>query len=414
MLHESHPGIARMKSLARSYMWWPGMDKDIEHQVKACSDCQSTRKDPPPVPLHPWTWPERPWSRVHIDYAGPMEGKMFLLMMDAHSKWMEVHVTNSATSTATIKLLRRTFATLGLPEVMVSDNGTAFTSSEFAEFMKRNGIRHVRTPPYHPSSNGLVERAVQTFKGSFKRSRQGSINTRVSRFFFTYRMTPHSSTGISPAELMFGRKLHCQLDLLKPSRRRKARQAQDQQRKTHDKRSKLRSFKLNEQVYVRNYGPGPRWLPGVVVKFEESVLLEVRLRDGRIVRRHADQLRPREGEDPGSSQPGEGGDIPEPQQRTGGSNETADIDPESHPPTTTGSTDQSPDTTTQEGQVSESADAEGLMQERNDTGAQEPVSESADAERLSPTEIETGSTQTQTRRPVRVRKPPERYEEQFP
>ena len=425
MLHEGHPGIARMKSLARSYMWWPGMDKDIEHQVKACSDCQSTRKDPPPVPLHPWTWPERPWSRVHIDYAGPMEGKMFLLMMDAHSKWMEVHVTNSATSTATIELLRRTFATHGLPEVMVSDNGTAFTSSEFAEFVKRNGIRHVRTPPYHPSSNGLVERAVQTFKGSFKRSRQGSINTRVSRFLFTYRMTPHSSTGISPAELMFGRKLHCQLDLLKPSRGRKARQAQDQQRKTRDKRSKLRSFKLNEQVYVRNYGPGPRWLPGVVVKFEGSVLLEVRLRDGRIVRRHADQLRPRQGEDPGSSQPGEGGDISEPQQRTGGSNETADIDPESHPPTTTGSTDQSPETTTQEGQVSESADtqegqvsesadAEGLMQERNDTGAQEPVSESADAERLSPTEIETGSTQTQTRRPVRVRKPPERYEEQFP
>ena len=408
MLHESHPGIARIKSLTRSYMWWPGMDKDIEHQVKPSSDCQSTRKDPPPVPLHPWTWPERPWSRVHIDYAGPMEGKMYLLMVDAHSRWMEVHVTNSATSTATIELLRRTFATLGLPEVVVSDNGTAFTSSEFAEFLKKNRIHHVRTPLYHPSSNGLVERAVQTFKESFKCSRQGSINTHVSRFLFKYRMTPHSSTGTSPAELMFGRKLLSQLDLMKLSQGRKACQSQDQQRKTHDKRSKFRSF------YVRNYGPGPKWLPGMVVKLNVSVLLQIRLRDGRIVRPHADQLRPREGEDLGSPQPEEGGDITESQQRTEGGNEIADIEPESHPPATTNCTDQSPDTTTPREQVSECADAERLMQESNDTGAQEPASESANAEGLSPNETETGSMQTQPRRSGRVRKAPQRYEEQFP
>ena len=294
------------------------MDKNIERQVKACSDCQSTRKDPPPVLLHPWTWPERPWSRVHIDYAGPMEGKMFLLMMDTHS-------TNSATSTATIEL-RGTFATLGLPKVVVSDNRTENLSN--SKFMKRNGIHHVQTPPYHPSSNSLMERAMQTFKESFKCFRQGSINTHVSRFLFKYRMTPHSSTGTSPAELMFGQKLYSQLDLLKPSQGRKARQSQDQQRKTHDKRSKPRSFELDEQVFVRNYEPGLKGLPGMVVKLEGSVLLEICLRDGRIFRRHADQLCPREGEDLGSPQPEEGGDIPESQQRTEGGNETADIDPE--------------------------------------------------------------------------------------
>ena len=130
------------------------------------------------------SWPEKPWSRVHIDYAGPMEGKMFLLIVDAHSKWLEVHSTNSATSTATIELLRKSFATLGLPEVVVSDNATAFTSLEFTESLKRNG---------------LVERAVQTFKESFKGLQEGSINTRISRFLFKYRLTPYSSTGISPA-----------------------------------------------------------------------------------------------------------------------------------------------------------------------------------------------------------------------
>ena len=163
MLHESHPGMARMKALARSHMWWPGMDKEIEQHVKECSNCQSTLKDPPPVPLHPWFWPEKPWSRVHIDYAGPMEGKMYLLMVDAHSRWMEVHSDTSARSTATIELLQKSFATLGLPEAVVSDNATAFTSSEFTEFLKRNGIRHVRTPSNH-QARAVREPYIQTFE----------------------------------------------------------------------------------------------------------------------------------------------------------------------------------------------------------------------------------------------------------
>ena len=70
-------------------------------------------------------------------------GKMFLEIIDAHSKWMEVHKTASSSSTANIGLLRTTFATLGLPEVIVSDNTANFTSEEFSEFLKRNGARHV-------------------------------------------------------------------------------------------------------------------------------------------------------------------------------------------------------------------------------------------------------------------------------
>ena len=168
-----------MKSLARGYLWWPGMDKDIEECVKKCDVCQQTRKDPPAVPLHPWVWPDKPWTRVHIDYAGPLEENMFLLITDAHSKWIEIHATNSSTSSATIELLRKTFSSLGLPEVLVSDNATAFTIAEFSEFLQKNGICHVRTPPYHPASNGLVERAVQSFKEGMKRIRnfgtEGSV-----------------------------------------------------------------------------------------------------------------------------------------------------------------------------------------------------------------------------------------------
>ena len=93
----------------------------------------------------------------------------------------------------------------GLPEILVSDNGSAFTSSKFETFVKRNGFRHIRVAPYHPASNGAAERAVQTLK-DFLRKTEGDLDTRIARFLFQYRLTPHSSMGISPAELLFGRK----------------------------------------------------------------------------------------------------------------------------------------------------------------------------------------------------------------
>ena len=78
-----------MKSIARSYVWWPKIDKHIEELVKNCVDCQSNRDKPAVAPLHPWVWPSKPWQRVHIDFAGPFLGKN-LLLVDAHSKWPEI------------------------------------------------------------------------------------------------------------------------------------------------------------------------------------------------------------------------------------------------------------------------------------------------------------------------------------
>ena len=67
-----------MKSLARSYVWWPAMDRELEEMVKKCDTCQLHNKSPRAAPVHPWKWPEKPWNRIHIDYAGPFIGKMFL------------------------------------------------------------------------------------------------------------------------------------------------------------------------------------------------------------------------------------------------------------------------------------------------------------------------------------------------
>ena len=85
-LHGGHPGGARMKSLARRFVWWPGMDHQIEETVKNCPECQQAQPAPPTAPLCSWQWPTRPWSRMHIDFAGPMNNQTFLVIIDAHSK----------------------------------------------------------------------------------------------------------------------------------------------------------------------------------------------------------------------------------------------------------------------------------------------------------------------------------------
>ena len=83
-------------------MWWPNMDKEIEDVDKQCDTCQSSRFLPPVAPLHPWEWPQEPWSRLHIDFSGPLLGHIFLVLIDAHSKWLEVHIMRSISAVPTV------------------------------------------------------------------------------------------------------------------------------------------------------------------------------------------------------------------------------------------------------------------------------------------------------------------------
>ena len=190
VLHSTHSGVSRMKALARSYIWWPQMDAEIERAVKNCARCQECQKSPAKAPLHLWEWPKCAWFRVHADYAGPIDGMSFLVLVDAYSKWLEVLPVKSPTTRSTVEALRTVFATHGLPEMLVTDFGTAFTSREFKDFTSRDTIRHVTTSPYHPSSNGLAERAAQPFKKAFKKLAPDSVNRKLAQFFLQYRLTP--------------------------------------------------------------------------------------------------------------------------------------------------------------------------------------------------------------------------------
>ena len=120
------------------------------------------RNMPQLAPLHPWDFPEEPWQQIHIDYEGPMEDRMFLVVVDAHSEWPEVTVMKSTSAERTIEELRSIFSRFGLPTQLVSDNGPQLVSEEFWSFMEANGIQHIKSALYHPATNGLAERFVQT------------------------------------------------------------------------------------------------------------------------------------------------------------------------------------------------------------------------------------------------------------
>lgn len=127
-----------MKSIARSYVWWPNIDQHIEELVKGCVPCQTSKDMPAVASLHPWVWPAKPWQRLHIDFAGPFLGKMllFFVLVDAHSKWPEVIEMSSTTSQNTIVILQHIFAAYGIPLQIVSDNGPQFTSANLRGFSK--------------------------------------------------------------------------------------------------------------------------------------------------------------------------------------------------------------------------------------------------------------------------------------
>ena len=89
--HEGHPSMSQMKSLMRFYVWWPNLDAQIEELVKSCNECQQMQLTSVKAPLQLWTWPLTPWSRLHLDYAGPFENRMFLIVSDSHTKWFSNH-----------------------------------------------------------------------------------------------------------------------------------------------------------------------------------------------------------------------------------------------------------------------------------------------------------------------------------
>jgi len=263
-LHAAHVGIVKMKGIAQSFVYWPGIDADIERVAKSCAECAKHAHAPPKSKDHHWEYPKGPWERVHIDYAGPVAGVMLLIIVDAYSKWLEVKTTYSTTTTATITILDELFSRYGVPVTIVSDNGRQFVSAEFKSFLQTSGIKyHKLTAPYHPSTNGQAERYVQTVKNALNgmSTTQGSVQHNLNQFLQQYRKAPHAATGQPPAQLFLGRNIRTRLDLVRPDdvfTRMKEKQQQFN--------PSFRSFQPEQTIYFLSGNPRmDKWIPGKIV-----------------------------------------------------------------------------------------------------------------------------------------------------
>jgi transposase InsO family protein len=225
---------------------------------------------------------------------------MWLIVVDAYSEWPEVIPMPSTTSERTIAALRNIFAIHGLPEQVVSDNGRQFTSAEFEDFCRTNGINHILVAPYHPSSNGKAERFVQTFKAAMLKSQKERTDGEkyLANFLLTYRITAHATTGQAPCELLMKRQLRTRLDLMRPDVGKTVERAQKRQQRAYRTSHQSKEFEEGDNVWARNYREGDKWVPASVVRRLGKLTYKVRVNGSLVWKRHVDQLKPRSEEDP--------------------------------------------------------------------------------------------------------------------
>ena len=178
----------------------------------------------------------------------------------------------------------------GLRITVVIDNGPNFTSHEFQQFLKGNGSKHVIVSPYHPASNGQAERAIPVFKEGIEKMKEGTMRTKLSRFLLKYRITPHTTTGVAPAELLMKRRLQMHLDQIQPKEVERVEDKQWHQKKAHDQHVKERIIKTGDHVSMRDFRKPKAWLEGVVLKLTGSVSAQIRLENGQTMRRHLDHI----------------------------------------------------------------------------------------------------------------------------
>ncbi|XP_048481264.1 uncharacterized protein K02A2.6-like isoform X1 [Plutella xylostella] len=288
-LHRSHFGIIRMKEIARSYFWWPNLDTEIDEISKNCIVCLQNSKSPSKI-QKPWPIPPSPWYRIHADFLGPFNNKMFLVVVDSYSKWPEVFEMSNITSGRTIEAFKHIFARYGFPVHLVTDNGRSFTSSEFRDFIKMAQIKHTFSAPYHPATNGAAERFVETFKSAITKIKEGgnSLAYAINLFLSDYRSTPQRTTGVSPARLMLGRELRNRFSLLRPPPLTEDIYNKVQSREQGNRETK---FEVGQKVMVKDYRRDSKpWVQGLII--EESIpnvtyIVDV---EGMRWKRHVNQM----------------------------------------------------------------------------------------------------------------------------
>jgi hypothetical protein len=238
--HEAHQGITKTKQYLRSRMWFPRMDTLVEERLQSCLSCLAATESKQREPILPTEMPTKPWNTLWTDIFGPLPtGEYLVLVQDLHSRFPEVAVTHSTSATAVIPAIDKILAAYGTPEVMGSDNGPPYNSTEFMKYARKMGFQHRKITPLAPWANGTAERFMKNLAKVLQVAQADKKNWRheLTKFLRAYRATPHSMTGASPASLLFnGRAYRTNL----PSIRTSMTTPEQQQAISTDQRNKVK------------------------------------------------------------------------------------------------------------------------------------------------------------------------------
>ncbi len=206
--------------------YWPTLFRDVQRYCRSCATCQKTsstrgRK----APLMPLPVIEEPFQRMAMDIVGPLPksrtGKRFVLVIcDYATRWPEAIPMKSIDAEHVAEELVGIFSRVGIPREILTDQGTNFTSQLLTELYRLLHVRPIKTTPYHPQTDGLVERFNQTLKAMLRRAtkQEGKDwDKLIPYLLFAYREVPQASTGFSPFELVYGRHARGPLDILRES-----------------------------------------------------------------------------------------------------------------------------------------------------------------------------------------------------
>ena len=205
-IHDGHTGITKCRERANQSVWWPHVSKDIQDRVATCGHCLEKQPSQAREPMLPSSLPDRPFQKVDVDLC-EFKGLQYLVIVDYYSRYIDLAHLPNIMSSMVVNKMKNSFAHHGIPETVISDNGTQFTSAEFKTFSVDWNFQHVTSSLHYPQSNREAERAVKTAKELLKQDD-------IFLALLTYRSTPIPDLGASPAELAFGRRLQTTLPSL--------------------------------------------------------------------------------------------------------------------------------------------------------------------------------------------------------
>ena len=200
-IHASHQGIEKSILRAKTCVYWPGINEDIEKIVKGCFTCQKYQNEQKKETMIPHEIPSRSWKVIGSDLFH-VAGETYLLVADYHSKFPFIRkMHNTCTSQEVIHALKSLFGEHGIPERIISDNGPQYDSYAFKQFAKDWGFDHVTSSPTYAQSNGFIERTIQTVKKTLKKAKDS--NTDIDMALLCLRTTPINHNLPSPAQLLY-------------------------------------------------------------------------------------------------------------------------------------------------------------------------------------------------------------------